>query len=403
MVNVEIWGFTESIKAGAINVPAVYRGKRYLINFSPQTGLKIVSIDDRNVKDLGNTDENRLSGDARYLYHIYHDGVVKILGVHARNGILVVDKITVDLASQTGSREEIKTISASWLTRWEATAGSTTIPPRLVLTPDWDNGYVHYIDVESGAKKDIDLGGTGHEYEVGLGHKYIARHDDIYLAMGKHLAGSNHEVWKVYSGTRQDLGISTGGGSPRPHIFGLAVFTDKIFVPVANGNVAGADNDLAILDETFSQVATIDIKGVTGISVRANMSFGNFLAKSKDGGYYIIIGTDNGESPIEAKCVLAKFDSSFNLVTKYDIFSFTYPSERHFIPYFDYSDITSAQIVDIDRKKVYIYTEEINGEYKFVEIDISDIWDDIEEFNGRSWIIGSTKIPTILSLSVTPL
>jgi len=403
MVSVEIWESDVLTCPNNVNIPAVYRGKRYIIDVDPKNGIILINIDDKEIKSLGNEDENYLAREARYFVHSYYNGVVKILCAHSRSGTLVIDKITVDLASQTATRTEIKTISLSWLTRWENFAHGTSIPPRMLLLPDWDNGYMHYIDIESGAIKDINLGGTGYENEVRFSHKFFARHDDIYMAFGKHLAGSNHELLKVFSVSRHDLGFSTGGGSPRPQMFGLAVFSDKIFVPVTSGGVVGADNDLAILDETFSQVATIDIKGVTGISVRANMPFGNFLAKSKDGGYYIIIGTDNGESPYEAKCVLVKFDSNFNLVTKYDIFSFTYPEGKQFMPYFEYSDITSAHVVDIDRKKVYIYAEDINGKAKFVEIDISDIWDDIEEFNARSWIIGKTRIPTILTISVAPI
>jgi len=403
MVSVEIWESDTLTLPHVVNIPAVYRGKRYIINVVSSYGIILINIDDKEMKNLGNEDANCLAADTRYLMHSYYNGIVKILCAHSRSGTLVIDKITVDLASQTARRTEIKTISLSWLTRWENFAHGISIPPRMLLLPDWNNGYMHYIDVESGAIKDIDLGGVTYVNEVRFSHKFFARHDDIYMAFGKHLAGSNHELLKVFSASRHDLGFSTGGGSPRPQIFGLAVFTDKIFVPVTSGGVVGADNDLAILDETFSQVTTIDIKGVTGISVRANMPFGNFLAKSKDGGYYIIIGTDNGESPNEVKCVLAKFDSNFNLVTKYDIFTFTCPAERKFTPYFDYSDITSAQVVDIDRKKVYIYAEEIDGKAKFVEIDISDIWDDIEEFNARSWIIGKTRIPTILTISVAPI
>ena len=387
-------------------IPVVYNGKRYIVNFSGIEGLSVLNITDKELHSFGQGDT--FWRNSKYLGHWYKNGILKVLFVYMVEGSLIYNKAVIDLSSMTATRTELKQFSLSWLDRAECLMHGTTIPPRFVGMVDWANGDVHYIDVFTGSIKDIDLGQATYENEYRLSHKWIVKHDDIYMAAGKHLSGSTHEVWKVFSATRNDLGFSTGGGSPIPAIFGMAVFSDAIYIPVTSGGVVGADNDLAILDETFTRIATIDLSNVLGI--RAAFPFGNFIAKKTDGGYYAIMGSIEDVSIGTFRVVVkwVELDSSFNVVSSLTLLDIsagntnTHSTVCNLYP--DYSDITSAPVIDIQRKMIYAYyRDHVNNVGYLMEIDISDVWDNIDEFNQRNWFIGLGKIPTMLSLTVTPM
>ena len=383
-------------------IPVVYNGKRYIVNFSGIEGLSVLNITDKELHSFGQGDT--FWRNSKYLGHWYKNGILKVLFVYMVEGSLIYNKAVIDLSSMTATRNVLKQFSLSWLDQSNDIMHGTTIPPRFVGLVDWSNGYVHYIDVYSESIKDIDLAGV----EYRLSHKWIVKHDDIYMMAGKHLAGSTHEVWKVFSAKRNDLGFSTGGGSPRPAIFGMAVFSDAIYIPLTSGGVENADNDLVILDEGFSQVATIDLSNVLGI--RAALPFGNFIAKKTDGGYYAIMGSieNVGMGTFRVVVKWVELDSSFNVVSTLTLLDTSVGSSDTIATacnlYPDYSDITSAPIIDVQKKMIYAYLRDhINDIGYLMEIDISDVWDNIDEFNQRNWFIGLGKIPTMLSLTVTPM
>ena len=223
------------------------------------------------------------------------------------------------------------------------------------------------------------------------------------MLAGKHLAGSTHEMWKVYSKQRKDLGFSTGGGSPRPCIGGMAVFTDKLIVLASSGGVVNRDNDFAVLDHNFNRIATIDVSDIVGHN--AGFPHGHIIAKRVGGGYYAIIGADNNAADWATRFTAywVEFDESFNVVSKTELISVSVDCETTSNLYPGYSDITSSPVLDVQRKMVYFYTRDpkLNKGW-LVKVDISDVWDKIEEFNQRLWIVGSGRIPTILTLAVAP-
>jgi len=383
-------------------VPAVYNGRLYLINAWGER-VVIVDVDDKQLIDSGQLDTN-LRGENKFLGVHYNPPVVKIKHAYARSGELVIAVDRVDLSTKQVTRTELRTVSLSWLTRWEDIAHGTSIPPSLVLLVDWDNGDVHYVNAETGSVVDIDLGSAGYTNEFRFSHKWIAKENDIEMLAGKHLSGSSHEKWSVYSKTRTDLGFATGGGSPRPCIGGMAIFTDEILMLASSGGVVGQDNDFAVLDHNFAQLATIDLSAILGFS--AALPHGHIIAKKSGGGYYAILGADDNVNGYATKFAAywVELDSSFGVQSSTKLAEVSTINETLSNLYPTYSDITSSPVLHLQRKKIYFYTRDPEANKGWlVEVDISDVWGQIEEFNQRMWIVGLGRVPTIMTLTVTPL
>jgi len=380
-----------------ILIPVVYGGKLYVLNIRGDSGIILINITDKEITTLGGGDANALVHSTKYLGHNVKDSIVKVWYIHGRSGELVLNLAKIDLAVKTVERTELKTFSLSWLTRWEDISHGTCLTPTLCVLPDWDGGNLQYINLDTGNVSTK----TAPQSEYRVSHKWIPKNDDIYMLSGVHLAGANQRYLKLYACTETDLGFSTGGGSPRPDMFGLAVFSDEVLFPASSGGVAGEDNDLAILNSSFNRLATIDISGILGIT--AGNPFGHIVAKKVGGGYYALIGASDHSTPRNLRLAWVELDSSFSVVSSTTLLSKTASSGLFEMPYLDCSDITDAPIIDLVKKKIYVINRGDNYNW-IVEIDISDVWDNIEEFNLRNWFISPhLKIPTILTLTVTPL
>jgi len=383
-------------------VPAVYNGRLYIVNVYAGRAA-VIDVDGKQVIDLGELDANTLAVNSRFLGVHYNPPIVKIRHAYARSGELVIAVDKVDLSAMQVTRTELRTVSLSWLTRWEDIAHSAAIPPLLVLLPDWDNGDVHYVNVETGSVVDIDLGAAEHINEYRFSHKWIVKENDIEMHTGVHLSGTNHEKWSVYSHTRTDLGFSTGRAA-RPCMGGMAIFTDEILMLGSGGGVVDADNDFAVMDHNFSLLAMIDLSAILGFN--AAVPCGHIIAKKSDGGYYAILGSDNNASDYATKFAAywVELDSSFNVQSSTKLIEVSTDTSTSSNLYPGYSDITAAPVLHLQRKKIYFHVRDgkLNKGW-LVEVDISDVWGNIEEFNQRMWIVGAGKIPTIMTLAVVPL
>lgn len=395
--------------AGAF-VPVKYNNKLYVASMRGDGICEIINLTDKSVTILsGLEDANALTWKSRLIdWKIKTNSTVVLRGLREQNGHLLIDKAEFDLDTLDATRTNEKDFSLSWLDTGSELDHSTIVPPRLVIIPDKDTvGNLHYVDLESG---DDDYWDTGFgSYTPWPSPKFVVRNDDIYMALGKHLAGAVHMYVKLYDHTIVNL-ESSGGGSPRPMIGGKSWFYNELLFPLTSGGVVNQDNDIFIYDDSFTKIATIDIAGITGWSNNDAMCGFNIYAKKSGGGYYMLLGVMNNAESDATKYRLyhVELNSSFGVTSSTLL---TEKDWRYVTPNLspDYSDWCHVPIVDHNDKKMYIF-----GRYRdpdtgtgygwIAVIDLSDIWDNIEEWNKSIWHLGVTaKIATILTLTVTPL
>lgn len=381
-----------------VTIPVIYKGNRYIVTVRPKT--TIIDVDNENTRAF--EIDTGIAGESRYLGHIYNGTILKVKFAYIKYQKIIIALDKIDFSSQSCERKILREISHGAVTEWGNIAHGTSIPPSLLILVDWKNYKIHYVETETGAIRTVDAGGSGHEAEVRASHKFIPKTDDIEMLFGKHLSGSALEKWKVFSNKRETL-VSTGGGSPRPCMGGMAVFSDTILMLGGSGGVVGADNDFVVLDSNFNVIKRIDVSGIVGHT--AGMLHGHILFKKTDGGYYGIIGADNDASSYCTKftACFVEFDKDFNVVNKTQIVQVSTQFETKTNIYPGYSDITSSPILDIPRRMIYLII--VDGRQKklwLTKVDISDIWGNIEEINQRMWVIDS-RVGTTLNITAVPL
>ena len=391
-------------------VPAKYNGKIWMVNMSGSGAVLIGNLTDKTAVNITDTQDPDALGWASRLidWKQKTNSTVIMRCIHARSGTLVIDRIEADLSALTATRTEESTISLAWLNQGEEIAHGIVIPPRLAVLPEWDEtANLHYIDLETGDDSYWDTGfGT---YEPRASQKYVVKNDDIYMLFGRHLAGDVHRYLKMFSHQLVEL-ESSGGGSPRCQVGGVSWFYDDLLFPATSGGVVGVDNDIFIYDDDFTKLGTIDLAGITGWSSNDAICGFNIYAKKTDGGYYMLLGVTNAKIDATALYRLyhVELNNTFGVVTSSLFFERDWKDIGQNLNG-DYTDWCNVPIIDINAKKMYIsgiyydISEATNWDF-VVEVDISDVWDNIAELNKSMWYLGAVvKIPTILTLQVTPL
>jgi len=328
--------------------------------------------------------------------------VLRILYIPS-SGIIRVADVEVDIDAKTANETVVKDLSLSWA---DDSTDYVVLPPRLLICRETDSGVIHYVDLEDGSEVNFDTGFGS--YFPRTSWKIVPRKDDLYMLLGKHLAGDNFRALKIYSQSVVDLGFNTGGGSPRPLIGGICNFNDEFLVLASSGGVNDADNDLKILDSAFNVKATIDLAGIAGYGNASCYGGFHIIAKKTDGGYYALAYIDQptgGDAPLSLWWL--ELDNTFAVVSKQQIYSAS-GKEPHANIFSESSGHHASPLIDLARKKIYMplyhYVEASSSHVrKIVQIDVSDVWDNIAEFNKVNWFMPQLKIPTTLTLNVTPL
>jgi len=382
--------------------PVIYNGKLFLIMHDAGY-TKIFNVDDKVGAEITDTgDPNRLGGLVRLVDFKAVTSSTYILRVlHQRSGTLVLSSLEVDLNAMTATRVEEATYSLAWISASEEMAHSIVIPPYLWIAPNKEDSYLHYVNLDDGSDVSFDTGLGG--YFARPSPKYIHYNDDIYMLLGVHLAGSNFRLLKLYSKTVTDLGFSAGGGSPRVQVGNMSWFHNDIIIPATCGGVDNADNDIKLLDKRFNVKSTIDLASLTGWSSNDAMGCGiNIFAKRRDGTrYYGVLGVyNNSDAKATAtKVFLIELDQNLNVVSSSLILDLSV--RAGFAIGRDYTDFFNRPVFVVNRKKIYVFGQSGEPISYIIEIDVSDIFNDVE-FNKNLWILQS-RIPTSLTLQVTPL
>ena len=227
------------------------------------------------------------------------------------------------------------------------------------------------------------------------------------MLCGRHLAGSNQYMLKVYAKSFTDLGLSFGGASPHPYVGGEYLAGKKHFIMTSHCQVAGEDNDIGILDEDFSQIGRVDTSAVTGWSSNDTQPGFVILGQLSNGNYASLLAVQNSREHDATAwrlyyVELAPEDATnpFSIVSSSLLLELTDTTENNEIGealrlrracmFPSLSCQYVRPIVDVYNKIVYtMFGGKGNSTGKgwgfLVYIDISDL--DIVEWNQFLWLI----------------
>lgn len=389
-------------------IPVIHKGKLYIAVYQPNHGLWVFDIYEAKAHNLGGADTGASPRGSGHLIDFRKKGSTLIARYLIRSDVdvLKVKKIELNLDELTANVTDEASYTLTLASGNSLlTDEGVLLSPRLALIPEDDGAHIHYFDPETGSDETFDTGFDG--YHPRPSHKVIIKRTDIELLLGRHYSGDNHRVLSVYGKSITDLGFSTGGGSPRPHIGAMCKIGNKFFIPATSGGVVDADNDIAILDEDWSRLATIDLGGVTGWTsndpapgfvILGRLSNGNFAALLAVGNnsenkatvvrlYYLELASETAESPFSVVSSSLLFEETDDLENSE---AGEYIRWRRSSLQSDYSAIHAVPVVDVYNKMVYFIFSGTNPDsgnnYGYIGyVDISDL--DIVEWNEKLWLI----------------
>jgi len=389
-------------------LPVIHKGKLYALLYSFSTGAKIVDFFEGTAYDLGNADGGtKPSHCTVFLYWKKRGSTVTVYGFsRSSENVVKVKKLDFNLDEKTVTVEDDRTFTITLQGGdWIHTHEGGVILPRFAVLPEANSGYVHYLDLEDGSDDYWDSGfGT---YNPRTSYKVVVKKDDIYMLCGRHLAGSNQYMLKVYAKSFTDLGLSFGGASPHPYVGGEYLAGKKHFIMTSHCQVVGEDNDIGILDEDFSQIGRVDTSAVTGWSSNDTQPGFVILGQLSNGNYASLLAVQNSREHDATAwrlyyVELAPEDATnpFSIVSSSLLLELTDTTENNEIGealrlrracmFPSLSCQYVRPIVDVYNKIVYtMFGGKGNSTGKgwgfLVYIDISDL--DIVEWNQFLWLI----------------
>ena len=329
--------------------------------------------------------------------------VLRCLGI--KNGLLEIMDFEIDLSAKTVNVNTVKSISLSWISTWEEIVHSQIVGD-LWFSCDWDDTYhVHAVNLVT--EEDVDLGTFGLTNPIRVSCKVFLRATtslQLLMIISQLLAGSGFYVVDLISGSQVKTLTGTGGGSPRPNIGAISVFSDKMYIPLANSGVNDTSNTLDLYDETFTKIASIDFSGYIN---NPNPWGFSLIAKLSDGKFIFIGNIVNNSVNNIDNYVVGKLNPDFTIydlqiIRSVDRTPYGGHGEGTSNSLGSYDDKSMIPVVDPRKKIAYFVIEDADpngaGFYPSVyKVDMSD--EDIDEFNAYMFYTTS-KIPTILTLSI---
>ncbi|RLB79921.1 MAG: hypothetical protein DRH17_12895 [Deltaproteobacteria bacterium] len=385
-----------------------YNGKLYDIELLVDA-VKIVNCTDKTAQELSTGLSSDLTPYVRIidLKHKTNSTIV-VRAIYIKSGYVVIVRYEIDLSAMTVNVVEEQSYNLTWISAREELQHSAVIPPYLWVAPNKEDSYLHYVNIDNGNDVSFDAGLGG--YFASSSTKYVALNDDIYMMLGRHYSGSPVYLLKLYSKSASSTGVSAGGGSPRSQIGSITLFYNDVIFPCGWGGVSGTDNDIALFDHRMNHLGTLDLSALTGWGDVDTMPGFTILAKKTDGKYYALLAVrhSSGSGSPQGRLYWLELQRNGTIVSSSLLHTFAMDDGDKLRVQIkgDYSDRTCVPCIDLRSKKVYATAFDVEGGTSkswLVEIDISDVWDNIAEWNRALWFISPLRIPTTLTLSVTPL
>ena len=372
------------------------------LNIDLEDGIKICNFNDKSRINIDMTITDLLTPNICITSIKFPtNNNLKFQCLVAKSGTYEIHDIEIDLESKEATDTLIDSLSASWINGWGHLHRAVTIGNLLIVTDD--NGYAHYINLDDLTTDDWDTGSGNYSYRPGF--TYVFRKDDIYMLAGRHLSGDPAYLWKIYGKNISSLAVTDGDGSPAPNSVPALFYNDILFM-FNWADVIDADNDIALFDIAFNELGKIDLGNLTGWS--SNYASANMIiAKTIDGKYYSIVGVgENKSSGNNYRIYFVEHDRNGTIIDStllHEILNSSWQDGGYISCSPAYARAYSLPLVDLRTKKVYmlgsVSPDGISTGY-FIEIDLSDIWDNIAEWNKNLWFINPLRLPTVLTLNV---
>ena len=310
--------------------------------------------------------------------------------IGARSGTLEVMKVVFDKNDETITVSSVKSITADFVTRWEAIGGAVVIGDTLYTRDGEDIPYFHVVDLVTGTHVSVDLSAQ-FSYAVVPSFKVSnifknSTHRQL-MVVGHHLNGEPHYVMDINRLEIVATLQSAGGGSSRPQAGVPAVFTDEKIYPLPNGGVVGASNDILFYDEHFNHLGTCDLAPITDYA-QCTHGF-SILARLTDGRYFAIGAVLRNESTtlkIGYLCWLF-LKSDFSYDSHYVIYET--PPDKNVVAIAnamrEAGNQTELPIIDLNNYKAYIRLNLPNSVVRLYEIDFSDL--SVDEVNSVAYLV----------------
>ena len=397
-----------AVRAQFANIVHVYDSKIYNIEIAVNA-VRVVDVTDKTAQEISTGRSSDVSECVRIIdVKRKTNSTVVVRVLYVSSGVVHIVRYEIDLSAMTVTVTEETSYNLTWISSFEEINHSAVIPPYLWVAPNKEDSYLHYVNIDDGDDVSFDTGLEG--YFARPSTKYVALNDDIYMMLGKHLAGDQVYLLKLYSKSVTGTGVIAGGGSPRPQIGSIALFYNDVIFPCGWGGVSGSDNDIALFDHRMNHLGTMDLSALTGWNDVDTMPGFTILAKKTDGNYYALLAVrhSSGAPSQEGRLYWLEIQRDGSVVSSSLLHSFATESYFNMQIKSENSDRTCVPVVDLKSKKVYATAWDVEGTDKgwLVEIDVSDVWNNIAEWNRALWFITPAlglKIPTTLTLSITPL
>jgi len=414
MPSVSYWVADFAVISVYAYVPVIHNRRPKIVCFKPKAKsgfytIGIIDLVDKTFQGF-NGIEDGSDGDYPRIVDFNLSGSklkARILYGHVTNNSWRLADIEIDLSALTGSRtlvaEKTPSDDSDIIYSIEK---SQPISQRTLLIAEANKPYIWYVDAKD--LSIIDKFDTVFStYNPRISHKIVVKPDDIYILIGRHLDSANFYKYAVYGKTVTEISNSNPGGSPNPMICNMWVTHKERLLIGSSNTVEGVANSLVWFDDDFNLLGKTTLTSIystpypSGISVVGKKSNGNLVIVGEFHNAHI-------DESTEASLVYLEIDpSNYSVANVQKLKTFTDPNNWIFFIESGFgttNDHLSLPIIDTRTKKVYMPTvNKSNGEYRLglVEFDLSDV--DIVEWNLHSWFLNQTRIPTQLTLGVSPL
>ena len=331
----------------------------------------------------------------------------RILYGNTTNNSWRLADIEVDLSALTASKTLVaeKTPSDDADITYDIKK-TQALSQRTILVAEAEKPYIWYVDAKDLSiisKYDTGFG----EYNPRLSNQIVVKPDDIYMLIGRHLDSANFYKFAVYGKTLTEISNTNPNSSPNPMILNTWV-THKERILTGSGNTVYTRNNLICwFDDDFNLLGKTDLSSIYSYPYL----YGSAIIGKTSTGNLIIVGLLANEHLANAtknSLIYLEIDTTdFSLASYQKLHEFTDMNNCVFYIATDFgvdADRLALPVIDTRTKKVYMPARcKVNGERRLglVEFDLSDV--DIVEWNQHAWYLNQTKIPTQLTLEVTPL
>ncbi|OYT55253.1 MAG: hypothetical protein B6U76_06595 [Desulfurococcales archaeon ex4484_217_2] len=210
--------------------------------------------------------------------------IIYCLGVRAN--YLVILKVVFNKSDETATISEYKSYNFTWLDYVQELRAGIVIGDTAFLG-ELDVGTLHVVDLISGTCVNVDLS-ANLSYMPKPSWKVVNVILDStcrqIMFMGENVNNAPFYAFDMNRLSVVSTLVSTGGGSSRALIGGLAVFEDKRIIPLSSGGVNNSDNDMVFYDEHLNNLGTFDLAQIIDYP---EVTYGfNLIAKLTDGRYF---------------------------------------------------------------------------------------------------------------------